>query len=118
MIPHGKRPAPVALTIGEPDAPKRVKDSTPLPIKFSDAAELTERMRNDRPATGYRIWVEIDDPNHFYTLEAPAGSATGDAVFRGIRVAKSVSGSPSGEIQVNAGGTLSWDNKTTDGGWG
>lgn len=80
-------------------------------------AELTERMRNDRPATGYRIWVEIDDLNHFYTLEAPAGSSTGDAVFRGIRVAKSVSGSPSGEIQVNAGGTLSWDNKTTDGGW-
>lgn len=79
---------------------------------------LTKRLGIDRdPAAGYRLWLDTADASYLYVLEAPAGHAAGDIGFRGVRFPKDVNGNPLGQVQENASATLTFANRTTDGGW-
>lgn len=93
-----------------------VTDSEPLPVILL-AAELTERMLNARPAPGYQLWHDVPDASFTYVLEAPAAAGATDTGFRGIRVTKDADGNPLGKVEVNTGGTLTFNNRTSDPGW-
>jgi hypothetical protein len=87
-------------------------------IKSDDTKDtLCARMVSKTPAIGYTLWFDTADLGHIYTLEAPLNTAAGVTGFRGIRVTINSAGYPVGKVQVNSGGTLTWDNRTTDGGW-
>lgn len=86
-------------------------------IAETQAVTLTGRLGERKPADGYRLWLDTEDAAHIYVLEAPEGSASGDAVFRGIRYPKTATGNLVGQIEENAGGTLTFDNRDSDGGW-
>lgn len=80
-------------------------------------ADLTARMLEKKPSSGYALWFDTADISYIYTLEAPVATAAGDTGFRGIRVTINAAGYPVGKVQVNTGGTLTWNNRTSDGGW-
>lgn len=80
-------------------------------------AELTSRMRNAHPAAGYRLWHDTANALHIYVMEAPAAATAASTGFRGIRVTKDADGNPLGKVEVNPGGTLTFNNRTSDGGW-
>lgn len=80
------------------------------------AGNMAFRLFNNQPAPGYRVWRDTDDLNHIYVIEAPAGTLSNETGFRGIRISKSATGL-SGVQEENSGGTLTFDNRTTDGGW-
>ncbi len=80
-------------------------------------SNLIARMRANSPALGYTLWYDTEDTDFIYTLEAPLGAAASDTTFRGIRVTLNDDGNPLGAVQYNIGGTLSFDNRKTDGGW-
>lgn len=81
------------------------------------ATELVTRMLNKLLAVGYLPWLDTNNASFLYVLEAPAAAVATDTGFRGIRITKDGSGFPVGKVQVNSGGTLTFNNRSTDGGW-
>lgn len=78
---------------------------------------LTERLLAKAPAAGYALWLDTADAAHTYILEAPAATGAGSTGFRGVRIPLDSAGNMVGKVQVNTSATLTFDNRTTDGGW-
>lgn len=70
-----------------------------------------------RPAPGYALWLDTANTSFIYILEATFATAASGTGFRGVRITKDSSGNPLGKVEVNTGGTLTFNNRTTDGGW-
>lgn len=71
---------------------------------------LTERMLAKAPTEGYSLWVDVEDPGHFYLAEAPQADLATATTFRGIRLAKTATGSPTGKIETREG--FAWSLRT------
>lgn len=80
------------------------------------AHTLASRMKANQPDVGYSIWLDLADTDYLYVLEAPDAAVAANTGFRGTRVPKTVTGIV-GKQQVNLGGTLTFNNRKTDGGW-
>jgi hypothetical protein len=81
------------------------------------ARGLVERMMAKAPATGYSLWLDTATTGYVYILEAPSAAGASDTGFRGLRITLDSSGNPAGKVQTNTGPTLTYNNRTTDGGW-
>lgn len=86
-------------------------------IRVVPTYTLTERLMAKAPASGYALWLDTENANYLYILEAPSATLASATGFRGIRITMSVLGNPVGKVEVNTGATLTFDNRTTDGGW-
>ncbi len=80
-------------------------------------SELVSRMLNKQAVPGYAIWFDAENTSYAYILEAPVAAITSDTGFRGIRIPLTASGNAQGKTQTNVAGTLTFSNRTTDGGW-
>lgn len=78
------------------------------------AQQISTRLLAGIVQDGCKLWLDLQDPAHLYVLEAIVTASSSDADFIGIRVPRDLVG----PVEVNEGGTLSFDNRTTDGGWG
>lgn len=86
-------------------------EDDPLPVTF--VKTLTERMVKFEPAAGYQMWMDTEDAEYRYLMEAPTGSTPDDNGFRGIRIPQSNVGA----IEVNTAANLSWNDRASHGGW-
>lgn len=97
-----------------------VTNSTADPVNVTvvgSEAQLTERMLAKAPASGYALWFDTADNSYLYTLEAPTDKTSSQTGFRGVRVTLDADGNPVGKVESNTAGTLTFDNRKTDGGW-
>ncbi len=77
------------------------------------AQQIASRLLAGVVLDGHQLWFDLQDPAFLYLLEAPVGTLSDVADFVGIRLPRNLVG----RLSVNTGGTLSFDNRTTDGGW-
>lgn len=85
-----------------------------LQVNDATTYSVTFRMLSKRPAPGYELWMDTLQADFIYILEAPTGSAEGDAVFRGIRLPK-VSGGIQGRIPERS--NFTWAQRLVAGTW-
>lgn len=78
---------------------------------------LEARMYARSAQEGYSLWPDTGNSDYLYVLEAPTANGAGDTGFQGIRIPLNSDGAPEGKTELNTGGTLTWNNRTTDGNW-